>query len=603
MLFASHGAGWPDPGRPVRLRMDHVLLDEDDGLVTLLAFESLGVARHAADVVLVAPALDADGPDARDDLRYLQLAAAAFGATFVRPGAGAPALVHRRGFATPGRTLLGAVAGAGGAGAFAMLALAAGATETAAVLAGEPLRLARPRVVGVRLSGERPAHAGGAEVLEALAARLGGGARDAIVEYLGEGLESLPMADRIAMASLGGARLGARASVFPSDEWTHAWLVEHGREADWRRTGGGGSGFDDEVELDLATIAPCATLEDRVRFGPLAEDEDLRVLAEVARAGGSLADVHVVVSGRVTRSALAPDGTLEAIEAAGANVSDTAEGRAPWMLESTALVCGDDAEVAAGRARPISAIAFASARGVACAASRASAPRPGAALEAGECLVAPPAGDAPAPERTAAHVPPVVPPPFAGSPRGVVLRADRGDVGADDVLALGPRARARRGDAVALAALSSRHADAERADRVGAAWNVVTAHGRCGEGAPHDSAHDAVARACAALGIRVAIARAFAPAHARALAVHGVLPLAWERDSDAAGVAAGDELELPGVGEALAAGDRLVLRDLTAGTVLRTRVALEPEWRAIAAAGGLLASLGARMPRPQPVEA
>lgn len=599
MLFASHGAGWPEPGRPVRLRMDHVLLDEDDGLVTMLAFESLGVARHTADVVLVAPALEADGPDARDDLRYLQLAAAAFGATFVRPGAGAPALVHRRGFATPGRTLLSAVPGAGGAGAFAMLALAASATEAAAVLAGEPLRLARPRVLGVRLVGVRPAHAGGAEVLEALAAKLGGGAGDAIVEYVGEGLASLPMPDRIAMASLGGARLGARASVFPSDEWTHAWLVEHGREADWRRTGGGAADFDDEVELDLASVAPRAPIGERVRFGPLADDDDLRVLASLARAGISLRGAEVVVGGRATRSALAAEGALDAIEAAGASVRDTADGLARATLEPGGFACGDDAEVAAGRARPLSAAAFAAAHDVAREAARASAPRAGAALDPGECLAAPPAGEAPAPERTAAHVPPVASAPFAGSPRGVVLRADRGDVGADEVLALGPRARARRGDAAALAALSSRHADAERAGRVGAAWNVVTAHGRYGEGATHDAA----ARACAALGIRIVIARDFAPAHARALAVHGVLPLAWERDADAAGVAAGDELELPGVVEALAAGDRVMLRDLTAGTVLRTRVVLEPEWRAIAAAGGLLASLGSRTARPLPVEA
>ncbi|MBI5169502.1 MAG: hypothetical protein HZA61_08445, partial [Candidatus Eisenbacteria bacterium] len=115
-LFTSHGAGWPDPGQPVAVRADQVLLDEDT-LDAMLAFEALRQGRHRCELALVAPAREASGPDAHEDQRYLMSAAAASGATFVRPGAGPVASVHRRRFAAPGRSLAAASPGCDGAGA------------------------------------------------------------------------------------------------------------------------------------------------------------------------------------------------------------------------------------------------------------------------------------------------------------------------------------------------------------------------------------------------------------------------------------------------------------------------------------------------------
>jgi aconitate hydratase len=611
-LFASHGAGWPEAGQPVRLLVDQVLLEEDDGLVTLLAFESLGRARHACALALVAPAHEAEGPDARADLGYLRTVASSIGASFVRPGAGAPAAVHRRGFAAPGRALLATATGAGGAGAFAMLVLDAGPTETAAALAGDALRLERPPVFGVRLGGVRPPATGGAEVLEALARRLDGAARGAIVEYSGEGLASLPMSERIAMASLGASVLGARASVFPSDGWTRAYLAARGREADWRPMEGGDEGFEQVCEFDLARVAAPGRHGGRVRFGAFAEDEDVRALSHIAGTPDTLSGVDVVVGGRAARAALAADGTLEALEAAGATVRDAGDPRSRGPVEPGTRVCGDDAEVAAGRARPVSVAALGAWLGGADVAdgklpgedSGAPAPATGAtvlaagptalasfaasALPAGEVLAPAPPGEAVTLERAAAHVPPEPSTPFADSPRGVVLRSDPGDVACEDVLGRGPRSHAARGDAAALATLSSRRADAEAAGRTSReAFSVVTAAGRYGDG----EGHDAAARATRALGIRVVIARAFASDHARALAAQGVLPLCWRAAGDACLAAPGDELEFTLVGEALARRRNVPIRALSRGYAFATQVALDDAWCDVAQAGGLLALL------------
>ena len=586
-LFAAHGAGWPEAGRPVRLLPGQVLADEDDGLVTLLAFEALGRTRHACALLLVAPARDADGPDARADLGYLRTFSLSVGGAFVRPGAGAPAAIHRRGFAAPGRALLAGVPGAAGSGAFAMLVLEATPTETAAVMAGDPLRLERPPVIGVRLRGERPSFAGGAEVLEALARRLDGAAAGAIVEYTGDGLASLPMHDRIAMASLGRTLLGARASVFPSDARTRTYLAARGREADWRRMAGSDAGFDETCDFDLSRLAVPAMPEAHVRLGVFAEDDDVRALAGIARAGVALRGVEVIVGGRAARAALAGDGALRALEAAGADVRDAGDPRAFRSAEPGTAACGDDAEVAAGRARAVSLAALAARFGLAPVAEPPEEKGP-AGLPAGEVLTSAPFVQLELVEHAGMHVPPVPSLPFAGSPRGVVLRADPGDVACEDVLGRGPRAHAARGDGAMLARLSSRRADAEAAGRTGVdGFSIVTAAGRYGDGAGHDAA----ARATRALGIRVVIAGGFAPQHARALAAHGVLPLAWRADDDAMRAAAGDELEFTGVGEALARGRDVPIRVLSRGWALTTRVALDEAWRDVAQAGGLLAML------------
>ncbi|MFN8587991.1 MAG: aconitase family protein [Candidatus Eisenbacteria bacterium] len=195
LLWTAHGAGWPELGRPVAVRADQVLLDDELGLVSLLLFEALRESRHACDLALVAPGREASGPDAHEDQRYLLTAAAACGATFVRPGAGLPAAVHRRRYAAPGRSRAATAAGCEGAGAFAMPVLRAGAVELAAALAGEPLVRPRPAVTGVELTGVPRAGVGGAEIVRALGGVAGERARGSALECFGDGLAALPMED------------------------------------------------------------------------------------------------------------------------------------------------------------------------------------------------------------------------------------------------------------------------------------------------------------------------------------------------------------------------------------------------------------------------
>jgi len=585
-LFEANGAGWPGPDRPVSVSPGHVVLDEEGGVVSLLAFEALGAPRARCPVALVGAGREAAGPDALEDQRYLRTAAAAHGLWFARPGAAPAAALHRRRFAAPGAVLASNAAGAGGAGALGMLALAATPLECAAALAGRPLARPRPRVVGVRVTGALPPGAGGAEALTRLAIALGRDARGVVLEYMGEGVAALAMPDRIAMAALAPRLLGVLASVFPCDEATREYLGARGREDDWRRFVGGGETFDRALDLDLSAVPPArerfATI---ARIGPLAEDDELRALAD-ALGGGVLpaeARVQLVTGGRAARAALEADGTLERLARAGLAILDAGDAEAGAPLPEGALACGDEDALTAGAVATSVAALAARFAPPATPAAR-TVPAPGsAALEAAE-LLAP--GELPGPvERGAAHRVPAPLPPLEGGLRGEVLARGRGRVTCAELLPWGPRTRAVRGDAMSLAESWGRGLDAGAAARgLARGGGFAATDGEYGLGEPGEDA----ARATAALGVRAVIASAFAPAHARALVMCGVVPLRWVRADDAENVGAGDELEMPMLSEMLGSGPRVTVRHLGRGLSFGVVHDLDAGSLELVRAGGLL---------------
>ncbi len=585
LLRARGGPTWAAQGVPIEWRPEHVLLDDADGTVAALAFETSGAARTACELVLFAPQREASGPDGGEDLRYLQSFASATGAHFVRPGAGTADAIHRRRFALPGRVLASAVPGASAAGALGMLVLPACALECAAGMAGEPLLLARPRVVGVEWTGVPDPGVSGHDILLALERRLAGEGAGAVLECFGVGLLSMPMSERFAIAARAPALTGALATLFPSDDRTRAWLRAVGRDADWRRLEGpeGPEGaFDSVVSLDLSRVRPERPEGTRVRIGPFADDDDVHALARALAKGPRQDDValEVVVPGRIALDAWTAAGTLDTLRAAGAQVMDRADPLAAALPTGTLLMGGDPASEAAFE------------RGVWTCAARLTAHTPAEAMvSAGSpTLGGPPAWDdvlEPAGgniERGAHHRPGVLPPPHDQAFRAVALIEAGDDASAARLLPWGPRAWAARADADELAAALFRPLDPEAPARARALGSCVVVAGERFGGGLHA---EAVARAAAALGVRAVIATSYAAGSERLLALHGVLPLTWLERSDRREVRAGDELEVPPpVGPA--PGGRVSLRHLTRGFTFDVRCDLELPLRELARAGGLL---------------
>jgi aconitate hydratase len=153
--------------------------------------------------------------------------------------------------------------------ALGVLGYGVGGIEAEAVLLGQPLYQPMPRVVGVRLRGELP-HGSTATDLVLVVTQLlrAHGVVGAFVEFAGDGLSGLALADRATISNM-SPEFGATATIFPIDEETLAYLRLTGRPAErialveayakaqglWREPGNGPD-FDEVLELDLATVDP-----------------------------------------------------------------------------------------------------------------------------------------------------------------------------------------------------------------------------------------------------------------------------------------------------------------------------------------------------------
>jgi aconitate hydratase len=145
-----------------------------------------------------------------------------------------------------------------------------GGIEAEAAMLGQPVTMLIPQVIGFKLSGALPAGTTATDlvltVTEILRKK---GVVDKFVEFFGDGLKGLPLADRATIANM-SPEFGSTCAIFPIDEETIRYLELTGRSAEqialvetyakaqglWRINGAPAADYTDVVELDLATVVP-----------------------------------------------------------------------------------------------------------------------------------------------------------------------------------------------------------------------------------------------------------------------------------------------------------------------------------------------------------
>ncbi|MDX1485057.1 MAG: aconitate hydratase [Alphaproteobacteria bacterium] len=247
------------PGAELRLRADQVLLQDATSTLTMLALEAMGLDRIKVDLAcqyVDHNLIQADFKNPDDHL-FLQSAARRFGVHFSRPGNGISHPVHMERLGRPGRFLVGADSHTPAAGSLGMLAIGAGSVEVATVMAGEPLSIRMPEIMGVKLTGQLPDWVSAKDViLEMLRRHSVKGGVGKIIEYHGPGIDGLSAMDRHVICNM-GTELGATTSVFPADEAVRRFLAYHGREGDFEAVSADqGCGYDVEDEIDLSALEP-----------------------------------------------------------------------------------------------------------------------------------------------------------------------------------------------------------------------------------------------------------------------------------------------------------------------------------------------------------
>jgi aconitate hydratase len=263
-LIASHlTEGEAVPGEEIGLRMDQTLTQDATGTMVMLEFEAMNVGRVRTEVsaqYVDHNLLQTDYRNADDHL-FLRSACRKFGVWYSRPGNGVSHPVHMQRFGVPGKTLVGSDSHTPAAGGLGMLAFGAGGLEVATAMAGKPLYISMPKVMGVRLTGRLPDWVSAKDIILEMLRRHGvDGGRGRIIEYFGPGLAGLTAMDRHVIANM-GTELGATSTVFPADDVVRQFLTEQGRADAWREvTADTDAGYDETDAIDLSGLEPLIAL-------------------------------------------------------------------------------------------------------------------------------------------------------------------------------------------------------------------------------------------------------------------------------------------------------------------------------------------------------
>jgi aconitate hydratase len=120
-------------------------------------------------------------------------------------------------YAFPGGMMIGTDSHTPNAGGLGMIAIGVGGADAVDVMAGMPWELKFPKVIGVHLTGKLNGWTSAKDVILKVAGILTvKGGTGAIIEYFGEGTQSISCTGKGTICNM-GAEIGATTSVFPFD--------------------------------------------------------------------------------------------------------------------------------------------------------------------------------------------------------------------------------------------------------------------------------------------------------------------------------------------------------------------------------------------------
>ena len=192
-----------------------------------------------------------------------------------------------------------------------------GGIEAEAAMLGQPVTMLIPQVIGFKLTGKLPAGTTATDLVLTVTEQLRKhGVVDKFVEFYGDGLATLPLADRATIANM-SPEFGSTVAIFPIDEETCRYLELSGRSAEqialveayakaqglWRTDGMREADYTAKLTLDLGSIVPSLAgpkrPQDRV---PLTRAKSVSQAA-VAKAAEERRQKSAQATGSVTVSA------------------------------------------------------------------------------------------------------------------------------------------------------------------------------------------------------------------------------------------------------------------------------------------------------------
>lgn len=247
----------------------------------------------------------------KEVFEFLATAASRYSIGFWKPGAGIIHQVILENYAFPGGLMIGTDSHTPNAGGLGMCAVGVGGSDASDVMVGLPWEVKNPKIIGVHLKGKMNGWTSAKDVILKLCGMLTvKGGTDKIVEYFGEGADSISCTGKATITNM-GAELGATCSVFPYDAKMAGYLKATGRSelaaiadqnkdilrADDDVIANPKKYFDEVYEIDLSTLEPHLV-------GPHTPDlaRPISKIAEEAKANGWTLKLSSALIGSCTNS-------------------------------------------------------------------------------------------------------------------------------------------------------------------------------------------------------------------------------------------------------------------------------------------------------------
>ena len=234
-----------------------------------------------------------------------------YGIGFWKPGSGIIHQVVIENYAFPGGMMIGTDSHTVNAGGLGMVAIGVGGADAVDVMAGMSWELKFPKLIGIRLTGKMSGWTAPKDVILKVAGILTvKGGTGAIVEYFGDGAESMSCTGKGTICNM-GAEIGATTSTFGYDESMDRYLRATGRgdvadlangvktdlKADPEVYANPEQYFDQVIDIDLSTLEPHIN-------GPFSPDIATPVsqMRATAEANGWPTKIEVGLIGSCTNS-------------------------------------------------------------------------------------------------------------------------------------------------------------------------------------------------------------------------------------------------------------------------------------------------------------
>ncbi len=308
ILYSHLWQGDPDraykrAGDYVDFKVDRVAMQDATAQMALLQFMQAGKDKvavpstvHLDHLIQAYMGVSKDLQEAinknNEVYNFLESVSKKYGIGFWKPGAGIIHQVVLENYAFPGGLMIGTDSHTVNAGGLGMVAVGVGGADAVDVMAGMPWELKFPKLIGVKLTGKLSGWAAPKDIILKVAGILTvKGGTGAIIEYFGEGAESLSATGKGTICNM-GAEVGATNSNFAYDEAMERYLRATGRDdvadaanqiKDYLRSddevyANPEKYYDQVIEINLSELEPYLN-------GPFTPDRDTPVkdMGKVAR--------------------------------------------------------------------------------------------------------------------------------------------------------------------------------------------------------------------------------------------------------------------------------------------------------------------------------